>query len=82
MYFTDGSLLVIAQVRVYVDRPVVEIFINGGRAAFTHAVADFTLNSTAVRLFNAGKSSVTASSISVHGMGCGWTAVAPTLEHQ
>jgi hypothetical protein len=66
------------QVRVYVDRPVVEIFINGGRAAFTHAAADFALNSTAVRVFNDGKTAVTASNVSVHGMGCGWTAMAPT----
>jgi sucrose-6-phosphate hydrolase SacC (GH32 family) len=64
-------------VRIYVDRPVVEIFINGGRAAFTHAVADFALNSTAVRVFNGGKAAVTCSNVSVHGMGCGWTAVAP-----
>jgi hypothetical protein len=56
---------------------VVEIFINGGRAAFTHAVADFAANSTAVRVFNGGKTAVAASSVTIHGMGCGWTAVAP-----
>ena len=57
---------------------MVEIFINGGRAAFTHAVADFALDRTAVRLFNDGKAAVTASNVSVQGMGCGWTTVAPT----
>ena len=56
---------------------MVEIFINGGRAAFTHAVADFAANSTAVRVFNGGKTAVAASSVTIHGMGCGWTAVAP-----
>ena len=66
------------QVRVYVDRPVVDIFINGGRAAFTHAVADFVPNSTAVRVFNDGKTAVVASNVSVHGMGCAWTAMPPT----
>jgi hypothetical protein len=56
---------------------VVEMFVNGGRAAYTHASADFSLNSTAVRLFNDGDVAV-GGTVSVHGMGCGWTAEAPT----
>jgi hypothetical protein len=64
-------------VRILVDRPLVEWFINGGRAAFTHAAADFDVGSTAVRLFNDGGTAVQASNVSVFGIGCGWTAVPP-----
>ena len=65
-------------IRIYVDRPVVEFYINGGRSAYTHASADFSMNNTAVRLFNRGTASpIEASNITVHGMGCGWTATPP-----
>ena len=63
------------------DQPVVEMFIDGGRAAFTHVVVDFAAISAAVRLCNDEDTAVTASNVSVHGMGCGWTAVAPTPTH-
>ena len=53
------------------------MYINGGRAAYTHAVADFSVNQTTVRLFNGGNVAVRVSNASVWGMGCGWTAVAP-----
>lgn len=59
------------------SRPIVEWFINGGRAAFTHAAADFSTNETAVHIFNSGKAELKASHVSVHGMGCGWTDVLP-----
>ena len=57
------------------------MFIDGGRAAFTHVVVDFAAISAAVRLCNDEDTAVTASNVSVHGMGCGWTAVAPTPTH-
>jgi hypothetical protein len=39
-----------------------------GRAAFTHAAADFDVSSTAVRLFNDGGKEVHASNVSVDGV--------------
>jgi hypothetical protein len=67
-------------VRIYVDRPVVEFYINGGRSAYTHAAADFSVNSTAVRLFNRGATAqpIEVSNIAVHGMGCGWVDTPPS----
>ena len=65
-------------VRIFIDRPVVEFYIQGGRSAYTHAAANFSVNSTAVRLFNRGTTaSIEARNISVFGMGCGWTDAPP-----
>ena len=74
-----SSLTVLAgeslDVRLLVDRPIVEMFVNGGRAAFTHAAADFDASRTAVHLL--GGDRLVASSVSVHGMGCGWASEQP-----
>ena len=64
-------------VRVLVDRPVVEIFVQHGRAAYTHAVTDFVPEKTAVHLFNEGGAVVVASNVTIWGVGCGWTAQRP-----
>ena len=64
-------------IRVLVDRPVVEIFVNKGRAAFVSADNSFHENHTKVALFNSGKAPVTAN-VSAFGMGCGWTKTKPT----
>ena len=40
---------------------------------------NFALNHTAVKLFNHGASSITATDVNAYGMGCAWTATAPTI---
>ena len=64
-------------VRILVDRPIVELYINGGRAAFTVAAANFAVDSTAVRIFNKGAAAITATNVTAHGMSCAWTDVVP-----
>ena len=64
-------------VRVLVDRPIVEMFVNRGRAAFVSADANFSLHKTAVTLFNNGTDTVIATGIGAFGMGCGWTKTKP-----
>ena len=64
-------------VRVLVDRPIVEIFVNGGRGAFVYGDSDFDSEKTSVHVLNAGRANVSVSSASVFGMGCGWRADAP-----
>ena len=64
-------------VRVLVDRPVVEFYVQGGRASFTVASQDFSVEQTAVRLYSAALVGITATNVSVHGMACGWTSTPP-----
>ena len=64
-------------VRMLVDRPLVEVFVQHGRAAYLHAVADFTDSNTAVHLFNEGSATVVASNVTVDGMGGRWTSKKP-----
>jgi hypothetical protein len=64
-------------IRVLVDRPIVEIFINRGRAAFVSADTNFSVNLTDVSVFNGGAKPVTASNVSAYRMGCGWATVKP-----
>jgi len=65
-------------VRMLVDRPIVEIFVNGGRAAFVSADANFSSATTDVSLFNNNDNvGVTASSVSAFEMGCGWATELP-----
>ena len=60
-------------IRMVVDRPVVEIFVNKGRAAFVSSEVGFASNRTAVSVFNRGGVAVVATNVSAFGMGCGWT---------
>ena len=62
-------------VRVLVDRPVVEVFIQGGRGAFV-AASNFSASLASVHLLNRGAAAVHAT-VSAFGMGCGWSAVLP-----
>jgi hypothetical protein len=62
--------------RVIVDRPIIEVFAQDGRAALTTADQIFTLDKTAVHLFNSGPRSISANA-SVAGMGCGWADALP-----
>jgi hypothetical protein len=61
-----------------IDRPVVEIFVNDGRASHVAVNDYFPSNTTAIVAFNDGTAPVTVSSAEAYGMGCGWTATRPT----
>ena len=67
------------EVRLLVDRPVVEVFIQGGRGAFV-AASNFSVSEASVHLVNQGVAAVEAN-VSAWGMGCGWAAELP-LPHQ
>ena len=61
-----------------IDRPYIEVFIQGGRIAFVVAPA-FNATTTAVRLFNGyggGRTELVAN-VTVNGMGCGWATDLP-----
>jgi sucrose-6-phosphate hydrolase SacC (GH32 family) len=78
---TNSSLQVAAgetiDFRVLVDRPIVEIFVNQGRASFISADQNFSTAHTEIRLFNNGPIAVTATNVSAFSMGCGWTKTKP-----
>ena len=59
-----------------VDRPVVEIFVNRGRAAFTASDGGFLPSRAGAALFNRG-GTVVSTSVAAYGMGCGWTKTKP-----
>lgn len=64
-------------VRLLVDRAIVEVFLMGGRTSFVASKVAYDPETTAVHLFNNGAAEVAAKNISVFGMGCGWTDVLP-----
>ena len=67
-------------VRVIVDKTVVETFVLGGRLAWTHPDEHgvlYNVSQTNVWLFNDGDADVVAQNVSVWGMGCGWTDKLP-----
>ena len=68
-------------VRVLLDRALVETFLQGGRVAFVDASMRFSLDSTSVYLFNHGAAPVSAN-VSAHQMACGWTSELPTPKLQ
>ena len=63
-------------VRIIVDRPVVEVFVQGGRGAFV-AASNFSLDHASVHLVNDGATSVEAR-VNASGMACGWASELPT----
>ena len=64
-------------VRLLVDRAIVEVFLMGGRTSFVASKVAYDPEATAVHLFNNGAAEVVAKGISVFGMVCGWTDVLP-----
>ena len=68
----------VLDVQMLMDRPLTETFLQGGRAVFAEAGIPFSLEHTAVHLFNYGTVPITASDISLHQMACGWTAELPS----
>ena len=65
-------------VRILVDRPVVEVFGNGGRGSFVFADNDFDLSKQSVHVFNSDDQAVVVNNVSVYGMACGWQPDVPT----
>jgi hypothetical protein len=63
--------------RVLVDRPVIEAFAMSGRTSYVTADTPFTLTNSSVHIFNDGSSSVHVKSVSAFGMGCGWSPKLP-----
>lgn len=63
-------------VRILVDRPIVEVFVQGGRGAFV-AASNFSLEHASVHLVNDGAMSVEAH-VNASGMACGWASELPT----
>ena len=57
-------------VRVLVDRSIVEVFVGGGRVAAVMPFQPPGLNHTRVHLFAAQDQSV--ANVTIHQMGCGW----------
>ena len=62
--------------RVLVDRPVIEAFFQRGRTSYVTADTPFSLDNSSVHLFNNGPENVRAN-VSAFGMGCGWNAALP-----
>lgn len=62
--------------RLIVDRPIIELFAQGGRGALVAADQTFSLHKTSVHLFNSGHHVIRANA-SLYGMGCGWASSLP-----
>ena len=70
-----GELL---SVRILVDRPIVEVFVLGGRLAWVWAGGrPFSPANASVHVFNAGSVAVRATNASVFGMDCGFRSDLP-----
>ena len=63
--------------RLLVDRPIIEVFAQGGRGALVAADQIFSLENTSVHLYNTGTRGVPVTA-SLYGMGCGWVDHLPT----
>ena len=61
--------------RILVDRSVVEVFVQGGRAVFSKTFAPSVLYvpDTAIAVHAFGAAPLTLESVAVYSMGCGWT---------
>ena len=61
--------------RILVDRSVVEVFVQGGRAVFSKTFAPSVLYvpDTWLAVHAFGDAPLTLETIDVHSMGCGWT---------
>ena len=65
-------------VRILVDRPVTEVYVLGGRIAFVHGDGTFTLDKTAVYVYNQDISAtVQVANVTAYGMDCGWRSDLP-----
>jgi sucrose-6-phosphate hydrolase SacC (GH32 family) len=68
-------------VRVLIDKPIVEFFVMGGRAAYVACDKFYSPSNSSIHLFNAGAVPLTVTNVSVYEMGCGWTHEKPSPAH-
>ena len=61
-------------VLVLVDRPLTEVFVNGGRATYTFVDDTFSVERTGVSILNSGSYVINVSNDSTYIMGYGWYA--------
>jgi len=61
-------------IRVLVDRPIIEAFVQGGRAAFTYGDTKFDSANAGSAVFNTGTTAVAVVNATGYGMECGWNA--------
>jgi hypothetical protein len=65
-------------VRIVVDRPIVEVYVLGGRIAWVHSDFFFNASTSAVHVYNHGNSgTIVASNVSAFSMSCGWRSDLP-----
>ena len=64
-------------IRVLVDRPAIEAFVQGGRTSFVTADTPFTEANSSVHVFNSGAHPVVVHSLEAYEMGCGWSPTLP-----
>jgi hypothetical protein len=62
--------------RILIDRPVIEAFVNGGRTSYVTADTAYSDDNSSVHIF-AGASSVAIESVEAHTVGCGWSETLP-----
>ena len=65
------------ELRVLVDRPLVEVFVQRGRAAYVFTDTTFSADKVAAHFFNAGSATLGLHNVSAYAMGCGWTSTLP-----
>eukprot|EP00039_Didymoeca_costata_P022287 m.346453 g.346453 ORF g.346453 m.346453 type:complete len:323 (-) comp29248_c0_seq1:40-1008(-) len=61
-------------IRVLVDKPATEVYIQRGRLAHVFADTDFSIANTSAFLFNGGSTEVVVANASAYGMACAWIA--------
>jgi len=64
-------------IRVLVDRPAIEAFIQGGRTSFVNADTPFSETNSSVHLFSSGAHPVVVHRVEAYQMGCGWSETLP-----
>ena len=64
-------------VRVLIDKSIVEVFVMGGRAAYVACDEFYHVANSSVHIFNAGTAPVAVSNASAYQMGCGWAHAKP-----
>jgi sucrose-6-phosphate hydrolase SacC (GH32 family) len=65
-------------VRVLIDKSIVEFFVMGGRAAYVACDKFYSEANSSVHIFNTGAVPVTVPNVSAYQMGCGWTHDKPS----
>lgn len=65
-------------VRVLVDKSIVEFFVQRGRVAYVACDKFYSAANSSVHVFNSGPSVVSVSNVSAFPMGCGWTHTKPS----